>query len=228
MLAPSPLALSMACPHPLNPLLKLIHFIDPKHVIKRLRNMVLSSGFGFKRLLKVKGHPVVWKHWQDVYNWDLIFNLEMMWIHHRLTNEHMHVTPIGKMRNHLAEQILNDEMLYLIKAYAQTLQNPSQLDGTIEFLTNTSFIVALFNNTLPLTTKSDERLTKITQLYSFFENWVSEDQTTTMTQETRDLTLYILAAFSTLSELLLSKSQSFSPAHIKTILSLPISTESTF
>ena len=58
---------------------KIVHMIDPKHVMKKLRNNVLSSGFGdnFKRTLVVQGHHVVWEHWKATYYWDKMNNLEM-------------------------------------------------------------------------------------------------------------------------------------------------------
>ena len=178
--------------------------------------MVLSSGNGsnFNRLLMVKGYPVVWLHWEHAYHWDCVNNMEMMRIHHRLTKEHINVTVTGKMRNHLAEHVLDKDMLFLMKAYARTLKDPSQLTGTIEFLTHTSFIVSLFNNTLPLTNTADERLRQVPEVYRFFEDWVSEEKATTMTRETREDTLYLLSAFSSLSELLLSRNQSLYPSRI--------------
>ena len=43
-----------------------------------------------------------------------------------------------KMQNHLAENVLNADMLNLFKAYQKTLHNPSELNGVIALLQHTS------------------------------------------------------------------------------------------
>lgn len=48
------------------------------------------------------------------------------------------------MRNELAIQVLNKDMLYLMKAYQATLHNPQNLASSIELLENTSKLVDIF------------------------------------------------------------------------------------
>lgn len=65
-------------------------------------------------------------------------------IHNKLTEEHINLTPSSKMRNELAIQVLNKDMLYLMKAYQATLHNPQNLASSIELLENTSKLVDIF------------------------------------------------------------------------------------
>lgn len=48
------------------------------------------------------------------------------------------------MRNGLASDDLNSEMLYLMKIYQGTLDNPARLASTVELLENTSILVNIF------------------------------------------------------------------------------------
>lgn len=67
-----------------------------------------------KRIL-AKGTPpkfIVWKHWEDAFAWDQQHCLPL---HHKLKPEHFELTASSLMRNHLAEQVLNKDMLNLMK-----------------------------------------------------------------------------------------------------------------
>lgn len=56
------------------------------------------------------------------------------------------------MRNALAENILNKEMLHLMKLYADSLgENRDKLDATIELLEQTSILVENFKRSSPNT-----------------------------------------------------------------------------
>ena len=72
----------------------LVLTMDPKHVIKRLRNNVFASGDteGCIRSIKYNGDEIIWAYWRAAYDWDCIHNPEMMRIHLRLTNEYMEVS----------------------------------------------------------------------------------------------------------------------------------------
>jgi hypothetical protein len=57
---------------------------------------------------------------------------------YKLSSSHLHPDSSEKMRNHLAEQVLDDNMLNLMKQYQLSLINNEVLNGAIEFLENTS------------------------------------------------------------------------------------------
>ena len=126
-----------------------IHIIqDPKHVIKKLRNNVQSSSVEHKsspgRYLVCKGKSIVWEHWEEAFNFNYQRGLR---IHNKLTKDHINLTGANKMRNKLAELVLNRDMLYLMQSYQSTLEHHERLSSTIEFLQNTSFLVEFFRTT---------------------------------------------------------------------------------
>ena len=55
-----------------HPSRKIVFFMDPCHLIKKIRNSILSSGFldSHQRLLTVDGCVIIWKMWSDAYQWD--------------------------------------------------------------------------------------------------------------------------------------------------------------
>ena len=84
-----------------------------QHEIKKIRNSLLKSGPGKKKNITHKGRSIHWQHWIDAYNWDGEFN--PMKLHHRLTNDHMYPDMSAKMRNSLADEVLNGDMLHLME-----------------------------------------------------------------------------------------------------------------
>ena len=118
---------------------------DPKHVIKKIRNNVQSSSIENKsspgRYLICKGKSILWEHWEEALNFNFQRGLR---VHYKLTKEHIDLTGANKMRNKLAEQVLNKDMLYLMQSYQSTLDKPERLSATIEFIQNTSVLVDFF------------------------------------------------------------------------------------
>jgi hypothetical protein len=78
------------------------------------------------------------------------------------------------MRNGLASDVLNSEMLYLMKLYQGTLDNPARLASTVELLENTSILVNIFLDKRPITNLQDNRLKKLEDVLSYFKNWENE------------------------------------------------------
>jgi hypothetical protein len=111
--------------------------MDYSHVAKKIRNNVLKSGIkkGCTRLLTLKdGITVQWQMFIDAYEWDKQNSLS---IHRKLSHEHIYPNNLEKMRNHLAEEVLNSDMLYLMSSFQSTLgEKGHELDGAIEFLGN--------------------------------------------------------------------------------------------
>ena len=64
------------------------------------------------------GRFVLWSMWVDALQWD---SGNAVAIHYKLSKEHIHLTNASKMRNHLAEEVLNKDMLRLMTAYAEHL-----------------------------------------------------------------------------------------------------------
>lgn len=62
--------------------------------------------------LEVQGKPIYWDHWVRAYRWDILEH--SLPVHHKLTEEHMFPSNQQKMRNALAEDCLDKEMLHLM------------------------------------------------------------------------------------------------------------------
>lgn len=68
---------------------------------------ILSILFPF-----IPGSVIVWDYFLRLYEWS---NIESISICKKLTNEHMYPNDRLKMRNHLAEEVLDEEMLQNFK-----------------------------------------------------------------------------------------------------------------
>ena len=81
--------------------------MDYSHVIKKVRNNINKSGRldTYKRHLTHKGCKIYWEHFVNAYIWDISHN--PFPIHQKLRQEHFQLTNESKMRNSLAEEVLN-------------------------------------------------------------------------------------------------------------------------
>ena len=90
----------------------VLFIIDVSHVIKKIRNSVLKSKpDGIHHLTLPSGKNVEWQHFVDAYVWD---QGNPVSLHRRLTKEHIFEViknPSLKMRNHLAEDVLDHKCL---------------------------------------------------------------------------------------------------------------------
>ena len=122
---------------------------DIKHVFKKIRNSLYSSTLksSSKRCLSLRGNNVVWEHFEGAYLYNCSMNNRM---YRYLTKDHIYLNPQLKMRNRLAENVLNADMLNLMRYYRCTLPNPSSLDSTISVLEHTSVLIGIFLNTKSL------------------------------------------------------------------------------
>ena len=75
------------------------------------------------------------------------------------------------MRNRLAEEVLNKEMLFLMKSYQATLSTPEKLASIVELLEHTSILVDFFSDTRPIASASDRRLEDLNKVLKFFNGW---------------------------------------------------------
>jgi hypothetical protein len=160
---------------PTNPFESMVMMMDPSHCFKKIRNGILSSGQekGSKRRLKLtSGHVVMWNMWIDAYRWDCTNPIQ---IHRSLTNEHLFPSTVSKMRNKLAEDVLDYEMLNLMLSYKDSLGEKGKiLDGAVELLMHTSKIISTFRDRRPIHTIEDERLKTNKEAQLWFWKWECE------------------------------------------------------
>ena len=85
-----------------------------QHNIKKIRNNISKSNVSGKpRCLQVNGKAIMWKQFKEAYMWDQSnFSLP---VHERLTEQHFELDSAAKMRNHLAEDVLDRKMLFLMQ-----------------------------------------------------------------------------------------------------------------
>jgi hypothetical protein len=105
----------------------------------------------------------------DLFLWDQQNALQ---IHRKLTKEHFNLDSQMKMRNHLAEEVLNIDMLHAMKTYQKTLGEKGQaLNGAIEFLEQTSKLIDIFRDFRPIKSKEDSRLNALLSISDLFQQW---------------------------------------------------------
>ncbi|KAK3746723.1 hypothetical protein QZH41_018762, partial [Actinostola sp. cb2023] len=91
----------------------MVFMMDSKHNIKKIRNNILKSNSTMKpRCLTVGNKKILWSQLLAAYNYDQ--EQTSIHIHEKLTEQHFHLDPAAKMRNHLAEDVLDKKMLYLM------------------------------------------------------------------------------------------------------------------
>lgn len=150
----------------------VIFLMDYSHVMKKLRNNILKSGIRPKstRILTLpSSYTIQWQMFLDFFEWDQQNALQL---HRKLTNEHFHLDAQLKMRNHLAEDVLNSDMLHAMKVYQQTLGEKGQiLNGAIELLEQTSRLVEIFRDMRPIKSIDDPRLNTLKSVSSWFTQW---------------------------------------------------------
>jgi len=164
---------SMSIPNVFDPTKPNIHIImDYSHVIKKNRNNISKSGLQptHKKTLKFESNHIFWEHWYKAYQWDLAVN--PFKIYQQLTMEHFFLTSQSKMRNRLAEDVLNENMLHLMQCYQMSLKkNGDDLNSSIEFLKKTSVLVKNFRDQRPICQYSDRRLEENREVLNWFRSW---------------------------------------------------------
>ena len=159
-------------PNLVNPSKKVFHIQDFSHNVKKLRNSILKSGDikgVHTRKMQHNENIIVWKLWEMAVEWDR--NTNGRRIHHKVTESHLHPNIAEKMRNELAETMLNTDMLHLMKSYRDSLSNGKVLDGAVELLEQTGIMIAIFRDQRLITTKDDLRLSQIRNILEWFRNW---------------------------------------------------------
>ena len=87
---------------------------NPQHNFKKIRNNVEKSNESKKpKCLMIEGKSVTWKMFKEAFNWDQ--SSCSLPLHERLTPLHFEMDPAARMRNHLAEDVLDNKMLFLMQ-----------------------------------------------------------------------------------------------------------------
>ncbi|MES9879371.1 MAG: hypothetical protein ABW185_00625 [Sedimenticola sp.] len=172
------------------------------------------------RYLLLNNHPIVWGHWTECFH----FNFQNGFhIHRKLTEEHINITPASKMRNKLATDVLDKNMLYLMKMYQATLKDPERLSSSIALLEATVVLTDVFCNAYrPVYRLDDPRLTKLQNVVDFFNTWESEiinsplhcQKKHLITRETRDDINCSVVGFISLCKLHLGRGNSLNPGFL--------------
>ena len=159
---------------------KIAFIMDYSHVIKRVRNNILKSGDTKACVRNLKyNNNIYWDHWINAFKWDTDTN--SFPIHRKLTNEHFYLTQESKMRNGLAEAVLDKDMLYLMKCFQKSMPGDGEyLNDTISLLESTSTIVSEFRDHRPITNTTDERLGSLQQSLNWFHEWETHVKASTM------------------------------------------------
>ena len=177
-----------SCPNIFRPSKRIVFLMDYGHVIKRIRNNIYSSGGAehCTRLLQIDSEFIVWDHFIQAYKWDKSTN--PIRVHQHLTDEYIFLTKQSKMRNRLAELVLNSDMLHLMELYSETLVKKDSLKATLELLKHTSVLVQNFRDPRPIISSLDERLQKNYEALVFLKKWEenTSKQDMLMSRETRE------------------------------------------
>ena len=91
----------------------------------------------------------------DAYNWDRCHN--PMRVHPKLTDNHIFLNKPAKMRNLLAEDFLNKDMLNVMPKFKESKKEGEYLDSSKEVLTNTSDLIEIFRDAIPVADINDTR-----------------------------------------------------------------------
>ena len=91
----------------------------------------------------------------------------------------MDVTNAAKMHNHLAINVLNSDMLNLMRTFQGTLGDPHELDSTILLLEHTQVMIDIFCNiNSKIESMHDSHKEKLVQVLEFFHTWEKESVST--------------------------------------------------
>ena len=134
------------------------------------------------------GSSYLWDHWIQAFRWD--HDKNPFPIHRKLTHEHFYLTPQSKMRNHLAEDVLDQEMLHLMQLFQKFLgENGDEIQGSVDLLKHTSHLISCFRDSRPIHQANDLRLQKNKDALRFFQGWENEISKSTLKPCEKDKSL---------------------------------------
>ena len=133
--------------------------MDYSHVIKKIRNNISKSG-----------HSANHKDFWDI-------SVKTLKLHQKLTQEHLFLNSQLKMRNKLAEEVVNEDMLHLMKEYQVALgANGKDLESTIELLGQTTILTKIFRDKRPISEYEYPRLKQLREVLDWFRKWERQIQ----------------------------------------------------
>lgn len=147
---------------------KPLFFIsDPPHLMKKLRNNIYSSDFKcqnarFTRLLQKDGKYILWDHIYSVYRRDKSRRLYAT----DLRSAHVHLDNLSKMRVKLAVNTLSEKVRKEMAAHENNATEKTQ-----EFITMCETLWNVFNDSRPLQSMTDPRITNLNQVLNYFKVW---------------------------------------------------------
>ncbi|XP_022110829.1 uncharacterized protein LOC110990245 [Acanthaster planci] len=101
-----------------------IHFVcDVPHLIKTTRNNFENSSYHNKtRLLCYNKQPIEWTQLLQMYEWDMGLERHSPGLRrlHKLTYEHLHLTPALRMRVYMAAQVLSSTVANAFESHGKT------------------------------------------------------------------------------------------------------------
>ena len=69
-----------------------------------------------------------------------------MRVYQKLSDDHIFLSRVSKMWNHLAEEVLNDDMYNLMTKYQESVKDGTHLEATLDLLDHTKEIVKVFRS----------------------------------------------------------------------------------
>ena len=94
-----------------------------------------------------------------------------MRVNQKLTDDHIFMTKVSKMRNHLADEVLDDDMSNLIIKYKESLEDGNHLKSTIELLGHTRGLINIFRGARPIYDMNEIRLEKLSKFEKWLVDW---------------------------------------------------------
>ena len=94
-------------------------------------------------------------------------------MHYKVTDTHLNPNGADKMRNQLAEDMLDRNMLHLMACYQASLEDGTYLSSTVEFLTFTSQIISIFRDQRAIKSMTDNRFSTLQSCLNWFLRWRS-------------------------------------------------------
>ena len=141
----------------------IFYLSDPSHLIKKLRNNILSSGFGdkFTRTLCKGGNYILWAHIRSAYERDR----QRYNYFTKLRKSHMETDSLSKMRVKLAVETLSP----IVAAEMENSHEVCETASTQQFIRNRSKLWEVFNDANSISSLQDARVQRLREVTEYFE-----------------------------------------------------------
>ncbi|PIK46436.1 hypothetical protein BSL78_16683 [Apostichopus japonicus] len=168
---------------------RIYFFCDVPHLLKTTRNNWENSGYNSRsRNLRFKGKEIRWTHLLSLQEWDQQLNAPSPGLRfvHKLTYEHLNLTPSLRMRVYLAAQVLSKTVANALESMGKP-----ELSSTILFIRTINDWFDCLNvantkqhfqgrnaNLAPYKSVDDERFKVLVGEYflGFLDEWYAESQ----------------------------------------------------